>query len=88
MANIKQQKKRIRTNEKRRLLRKNFKSSLKTFISNFNKCIANGEKDKVNLLFNIINKKLDKGQSKKIYHKNFISRNKSHLSKLLNSMSK
>ncbi|MDC9031997.1 30S ribosomal protein S20 [Columbia Basin potato purple top phytoplasma] len=87
MANIKQQKKRIKTDEKRRLFRKSFKSSVKTFINHFNKSINSSDKDKANIFFNLINKKLDKGQSKGVYHKNFVSRNKSHFSKLLNSIS-
>ncbi|MGM1458986.1 MAG: 30S ribosomal protein S20, partial [Columbia Basin potato purple top phytoplasma] len=45
------------------------------------------DKDKANIFFNLINKKLDKGQSQGVYHKNFGSRNKSHFSKLLNSIS-
>ncbi|MDV3167825.1 MAG: 30S ribosomal protein S20 [Candidatus Phytoplasma stylosanthis] len=86
MANIKQQKKRVKTNEKRRLINRSFKSSVRTFIKKFKKSVAYSDKDKAISFLNIINKKLDKGRSKRIYHINFVSRNKSNLAKLLNSI--
>ncbi|QTX02765.1 30S ribosomal protein S20 [Candidatus Phytoplasma luffae] len=86
MANTRQQKKRIKTNEKRRLINSSFKSSVRTFIKKFKNLVASSEKEKAISCFNIINKKLDKGLSKKIYHMNFVSRNKSNFAKLLNNI--
>ncbi|WAN63554.1 SSU ribosomal protein S20p [Candidatus Phytoplasma rubi] len=88
MANIKQQKKRVKTDAKRRLKRKSYKSKMRTLDNNFNKFIASADKEKAVVFFNKINGVLDKGVSKGIYHKNFVSRNKSKISKLLNSILK
>ncbi|MEZ0180025.1 30S ribosomal protein S20 ['Camptotheca acuminata' phytoplasma] len=86
MANTKQQKKRIKTNEKRRLMNSAFKSSVRTFIKKFKTYVSASDKEKANSCFNLINKKLDKGLSKGIFHINFVSRNKSNFAKLLNSI--
>ncbi|KXT29359.1 ribosomal protein S20 [Candidatus Phytoplasma oryzae] len=85
MANKKQQKKRIKTDEKRRLMNASFKSSTKTTIKKFKSFLENSEIEKANIFFNLSNKKLDKGLSKGIFHSNFVSRKKSVLSKILNS---
>ncbi|CAP18320.1 30S ribosomal protein S20 [Candidatus Phytoplasma mali] len=86
MANIKQQIKRNKTNEKRRLKNVSFKSSVKTAIKKLNKAIENKNKSEALLLLNLSYKKLDKGISKKVYSKNFVSRHKSNLSKLVNNI--
>ncbi|MBP3059216.1 30S ribosomal protein S20 [Texas Phoenix palm phytoplasma] len=86
MANIKKQKKRNKTNEKRRLKNASFKSSIKTVVKKFKKSIISGSKEESFSYLNIINKKLDKSLSKGIYHSNFVSRNKSNLTKLFNNM--
>ncbi|MCU0105396.1 30S ribosomal protein S20 [Acholeplasma vituli] len=86
MANIKQQIKRIKTNEKRRLINASFKSSTKTAIKAVEKAVAAGDKEKalVNLAF--ASKKLDKGQAKGIFHKNFVANHKSQLAVLVNKL--
>ncbi|WP_334330868.1 30S ribosomal protein S20 [Candidatus Phytoplasma prunorum] len=86
MANIKQQVKRNKTNEKRRLKNISFKSSVKTAFKKLNKAIENKNKTEALLLLNLSYKKLDKGISKKVYSKNFVSRHKSNLSKLVNNI--
>ncbi|MGA0448113.1 MAG: 30S ribosomal protein S20 [Candidatus Phytoplasma pyri] len=86
MANIKQQIKRNKTNEKRRLKNVSFKSSVKTAVKKLNKAIENKNKEEALLLLNLSYKKLDKGISKNIYSKNFVSRHKSNLSKLVNNI--
>ncbi|WP_153369134.1 30S ribosomal protein S20 [Candidatus Phytoplasma sacchari] len=88
MANIKQQKKRNKTNEKRRLQKAAFKSSTRTFIKKFKKLVDVSEIEKANNFLNLVNKKLDKGVVKGIFHSNFVSRKKSNLSKVLNSKKK
>jgi small subunit ribosomal protein S20 len=88
MANIKQQKKRIKTNEKKRLRNASFKSSTRTAIKKFKNFLESSEKEKAIFFLNIINKKLDKGLSKGIYNSNLVARKKSSLSKLFNNKTK
>lgn len=86
MANIKQQVKRNLTNEKRRLSNASFKSSVKTALKNVEVAVNNKDLEKANEALKYAVKKLDKGLAKGIYHKNFVSRNKSRLAKLVNSI--
>ncbi|MDR2828820.1 MAG: 30S ribosomal protein S20 [Acholeplasmatales bacterium] len=86
MANIKQQVKRNKTNEKARKSNGSFKSSVKTSLKKV--LVAVGAKDKASAVeaLNFAFKKLDKAQSKGIYHKNFVARHKSSLSLKVNSL--
>ena len=86
MANIKQQAKRNLTNEKRRLINAAFKSSVKTALKGVEAAVANKDLEKAQEAFKLASKKLDKALAKGIYHKNFVSRNKSRLAKLINSV--
>ncbi len=86
MANIKQQIKRNKTNEKRRVLNKGFKSSTKTAIKAVFKAVEENDKEKAIVSLNFANKKLDKGQAKGIFHKNYVSNHKSKLTKLVNTL--
>jgi len=86
MANIKQQIKRNRQNEKRRLANAAYKSSVKTAI----KAVINAVEGKDSALasqkLTFAFKKLDKGLSKGVYHKNYVARHKSGLQTLVNSL--
>ena len=86
VANIKQQIKRNKTNEKRRLQNASFKSSVKTAIKAVERAVAQNEKEKAVDLLSFAHKKLDKGLSKGIYHKNFVARHKSQLAQLVNNL--
>jgi small subunit ribosomal protein S20 len=86
VANIKQQKKRILTNNKKRLLNASFNSSMKTAIKKFQEAVASGNKEQAIAAFNLANKKIDKAVAKGIHHKNYAARQKSRLAKALNSM--
>lgn len=86
MANIKQQVKRNLTNEKKRLQNAAFKSSIKTAIKKFELAVQNNNVEEAKTNFNLANKKLDKALAKGLFHKNKVSRIKSHISKLLNSI--
>ena len=86
MANIKQQIKRNKTNEKRRLSNASFKSSVKSAIKAVDLAVVANDKDKAVLALAFAHKKLDKGQAKGIYHKNFVARNKSQLTRSVNSL--
>ena len=86
VANIKQQIKRNKTNEKRRLQNASFKSSVKTAIKAVENAVAAEQKEKAIEALSFAHKKLDKGLSKGIYHKNFVARHKSSLSNLVNTL--
>ncbi|MCD4826436.1 MAG: 30S ribosomal protein S20 [Acholeplasmataceae bacterium] len=86
MANIKQQIKRNKTNEKRRLRNASFKSSVKSAIKAVETAVAANDKAKATLALSFAHKKLDKGQAKGIFHKNFVGRHKSQLTKSVNSL--
>lgn len=86
MANIKSQKKRILTNERRRLRNKSAKSSLHTAIRAFRSAAADGDKDKAAELLASTSRKLDKAASKGIIHKNQAANKKSALAQSLNKL--
>lgn len=86
MANIKQVKKRILTNEKSRLRNAAFKSSLKSAIKNLELAIEAKDYETAVEANKIASKKLDKAVSKGLVHKNNVARNKSRLTKLVNSI--
>ena len=86
MANIKQQAKRNLTNEKKRLINAAFKSSVKTALKGVEVAVENKVLEKANAALKLASKKLDKALAKGIYHKNYVSRNKSHLAKLVNTL--
>ena len=87
MANIKQQKKRDITNNKKRLLNNSFASSLKTAVKAFEAAVVAGDKAKAQEAFNFACKKIDKAVTKGLHHKNYAARQKSRLAKALNAMS-
>ena len=86
MANIKQQKKRDITNNKKRLLNNSFASSLKTAVKAFEAAVVAGDKAKAQEAINFACKKIDKAVTKGLHHKNYAARQKSRLAKALNAM--
>lgn len=86
MANSRQQIKRAHTNEKRNLRNNMFTSSLRRSITQVEKYVEAGEKEKALEAFNTANKKLDKSLVKGINHKNKVARQKSQLQKMINSL--
>ena len=86
MANIKQQIKRNKTNEKSRLRNASFKSSVKTAVKAVELAVLANDKEKATVALSFAHKKLDKGQAKGIFHKNFVGRQKSQLTRSVNSL--
>ena len=86
MANIKQQKKRDITNNKKWLLNASFNSSLKTALKTFEAKVAEKDLAGAEAAYAVACKKLDKAVVKGIHHKNYASRQKSRLSKALNTL--
>lgn len=81
MANIKQQKKRILTNEKRRVRNQAVKSELKTFVRKTREAIEAGDADVASDALKATSRKLDKAVSKGVIHKNQAANRKSKLRK-------
>ena len=86
MANIKSQKKRILTNERRRMRNKSVKSSLHTAIRAFRTAAADGDRDKAGELLVSTSRKLDKAASKGVIHKNQAANKKSALALAFNKI--
>lgn len=86
MANIKSQKKRILTNERRRVRNKSVKSSLHTAIRAFRTAAAEGDKEKAAELLTSTSRKLDKAASKGVIHKNQAANKKSALAQALHKL--
>ncbi len=86
MANIKSQKKRNLTNERRRLRNKSVKSSLHTAIRGFRTAAAEGDKDKAGELLVATSRKLDKAATKGVIHKNQAANKKSALARAFNQL--
>lgn len=86
MANIKSQKKRILTNERRRQRNQSVRSSLRTAVRGLREAIDAGEKDKAADLLVATNRKLDKAASAGVIHKNQAANKKSALALALNKL--
>lgn len=86
MANIKQQKKRVLTNEKRNAFNSSYKAAMKTAMKSVLSAVAKGDKEAAVVALNNANKKLDKAQAKGIVHKNYVARHKSTLAAAVNSL--
>ncbi len=86
MANIKQQKKRVKQDAKRRQANQIFKSSVKSAIKEVDKHVEAKHKDAAVEAFNVANKKLDKALVRGIYHKKAVARYKSRLQKRVNEL--
>lgn len=79
MANLKQSIKRIKQNNKRRLINRINFSIVKTYIKKFLKNLNSKENEFIKNLYNLAISKIDKSVSKGIFHKNKASRLKSKL---------
>lgn len=86
MANMKQQIKRYKNDNKKRAKNASYKSALKTAIKNVLAAVENGNKDEAVKAYSVAASKLDASVTKGIYHKNYASRQKSRLAKLVNSI--
>lgn len=86
MANIKQQIKRVKTNEKARQFNASYKSGMKTAIKAVLVAVENKDKAAATTALAFAYKKLDKAQAKGIVHKNFVARKKAELASAVNSL--
>ncbi|SDR79666.1 30S ribosomal protein S20 [Corynebacterium timonense] len=86
MANIKQQKKRVLTNEKRRQRNKSIRSSVRTEIRKFREAVESGDKSAAEAQLRVASRKLDKSVSKGVFHRNNAANKKSNMARALNKM--
>ena len=86
MANIKQQKKRVLTNEKRRQRNKSVRSATRTEIRKFREAVESGDKAAAEAQLRVASRKLDKSVSKGVFHRNNAANKKSRMAQALNKM--
>lgn len=86
MANMKQQIKRYKNDNAKHAVNSAFKSSLRTSIKKVLAAVEAGNKEVATAAYNEAAKKLDSSVTKGIHHKNYASKQKSRLSKLVNSI--
>ena len=86
VGQIKSQKKRVLTNNKRTMAAVSQKSALKTAIKKVLAAVDAKDKEAALVAYNDASSKLDKAVAKGIHHKNYASRQKSRLSKAINTI--
>ena len=87
MANIKSQKKRIKTNEKARQRNVAVKSALKTAVRRFRTAAEAGDAAAATTALQTASRALDKAASKGVIHKNQAANRKSGMAKRLADLS-
>ncbi|MBQ9266539.1 MAG: 30S ribosomal protein S20 [Bacilli bacterium] len=88
MANIKQQKKRVLTNEKARLRNVSYKSKLRTAVKAVRVAVAAGDLEKATAALNKAFSIIDRAVVKGIEPKGTAKRQKSNLQNLVNGLKK
>lgn len=88
MANIKSQKKRIKTNEKARLRNRAYKAEMKTAVRRVREAVEAGNEELATEAARKANRLFDKAVSKGVIHKNQAANRKSGVMALVNSLEK
>lgn len=86
MANIKQQQKRVKTNEKRRLRNKSIRSAVRTEIRKFRAAVESGDKEAAEAQLRIASRALDKSVTKGVFHRNNAANKKSKMARAVNKL--
>ncbi len=86
MAHSLSAKKRIRQNEKSRVINRARKSQIKTQIKHFTDDLKAGNVDEATEAYRLVTKKLDKTAATSTMHKRTAARKKSRLAKKLNAL--
>ena len=86
MANVKNAKKKIKQINKVTLANTQLKSTVKNAIKNTDKAVAAGNKENAEKSLKLAIKSLDNAKVKGLVHKNKVDREKSRLTKKVNSM--
>ena len=87
MPNIKQQEKRMRQAERKRIRNKSRKSEIKTYINQFDTALQRGDREESEIYLNMAIQALDKAASDGIIHKNNAANHKSRLMRRFNQAS-
>ena len=87
MANSPQAKKRARQNERNRLVNKDRRSRVRTFIRKVEEAIAIGDKESALVALKFAQPELMRGVSKGIYHRNTAARKMSRLAARVKAIS-
>lgn len=85
MPNTKTAKKALKQNNKRRLVNRSQRSTLKTLIKNLRALTAEGKVDEAKTALRLVSKRLDEAGAKHLFHPNKSARLKSRLAKLVNT---
>lgn len=83
---MKNAKKKVKVINRQNTENNTFKASMRTAIKNVEKAVANKDKAKAEDTLKVAIKRIDKAASKGVTTKNFVARNKSRLTKKVNSM--
>lgn len=86
MPNMKNAKKAVKVNAKKNVENNMYKASMRTAIKNVEKAVLNKDKEKANDTLKVAIKRIDKALAKGATTKNASARNKSRLTKKVNSM--
>ncbi len=86
MANVKNAVKKIKQINKTTLLHQQLKSTVKNSIKNTDKAVAAGNKEEAERQLKLAIKSLDNAKSKGLVHRNKVDREKSRLTKKVNTM--
>ena len=86
MPNIKSQKKRVLTNNKKNASNSSARTELKTAIKNVIAAVDANDKEAAVKAYNLSNSKLDKAITSGLHHKNFAARQKARLSNAINKI--
>ena len=86
LPNIKSSIKRVKVIKVKTLRNQIIKSTIRTYIRNFENAIAENDIEKANAAFKLAVKKIDQAVAKGTIHKNTAARKKSQLSRKLNSI--
>lgn len=86
MANMKNAKKKILVDEKKKIVNNDFKASMRTAMKNVEKAVESNDPKKAKTALESAIKRIDKAVAKGVTHKNTAARNKSRLTKKVNSV--
>ena len=88
MAHSLSAKKRVKQNEKRRVINRARKSQIKTQIKHFEAALSSSDIEAASEQYRVVARKLDKTAATSTMHKKTAARKKSQLAKKLNSLNK
>ena len=86
MPNMKNAKKAVKVTTKKNVANNEYEASMKTAMKKVEKAVANKDKEAAEKELKVAIKRIDKAASKNVASKNYCARNKSRLTKKVNSI--